>query len=325
MYTAGVEVVFSRTGFAPLAEALARRGVRRVLVLTGPSRRFVEPARAALAGLAPRVFDGARVHVPAEVVGAAAAALGDADAIVALGGGSAIGLGKALRVAREELVFAAVPTTYAGSERTSLYGITRGRDKQTRRDPRVLPDVVHYDIALACELPVQITVQSLCNAYAHVASALSTASLAGADEQAAVAGAADVLAAAAALIEAPRDLEHRERAARGAAACAIAIERGQLGVQHALAHLLGGALGVDHAPLHAILLPHFLAHLRDGAGAEAYARLAAGRDLATDVRALLERAGAPVRLRDLGATEDAVRAALASRPELPAALALAGY
>ena len=293
-----MRTIFSRTGFAPLAEAL---GDARVLILCGPNRRFVDRACAVLPGA--RVFDGARVHVPAEVVDAVD--VGDADALVAIGGGSPIGLGKALRARGFAGQFAAVPTTYAGSERTSLYGITSGREKVTKRDPRVVPDIVHYDIELACELPVVLSVQSLLNAYAHVASARSTGSDVGDD---AIAGAREVLAAASGIIDAPRDLDHRERAARGASACAMAVERGKLGVQHALAHLLGGALGVDHAPLHSILLPHFLASI--------------GED-PMPVRALLVRAGAPTTLRAIGATESQVRDALATRPELPAELALA--
>ena len=132
------ERIAARDGLPRLAARLAEMGARRVMVLAPPSRRFVDRVVAALADLQPVVFDGARVHVPADVVDRAAEMLakGEADTLVAVGGGSAIGLGKALRLTHA-VRFAAVPTTYAGSEATSIYGITRDGDKATGRDPRV--------------------------------------------------------------------------------------------------------------------------------------------------------------------------------------------
>src|SRR5262245_1845080 len=121
------EVVSS---LAQLAAWLTARHARRVMILTGSGRRFVDEVGPALAAFSPEVFDGARVHVPVEVVEKAAAQLARsaADTVVALGGGSAIGLGKALRLAHD-VRFAAIPTTYAGSEMTNIHGVTRGRDK----------------------------------------------------------------------------------------------------------------------------------------------------------------------------------------------------
>src|SRR5262249_8918642 len=155
-----------------------------------PSRRYVDRVLPALASFQPVVFDGARVHVPVEVVEAAASMLAasEADAVVAVGGGSAIGLGKALRLGHP-IRFAAVPTTYAGSERTAIYGTTRGSEKQTGRDERVRPDVVVHDAALGATLPISLSIQSLANALAHVVSVLSMGSLAG-EERAGALGAA---------------------------------------------------------------------------------------------------------------------------------------
>ena len=319
------ETLFVHDGLARLADRLAALGTRKVLVLAPPSRRHVPEVIEALAAFAPVVFDGARVHVPAEVVDAAARHLADtgADTIVAVGGGSAVGLGKALRLAHA-VRFAAIPTTYAGSEMTTMFGITRAGDKQTGRDPRVRPDLVLYDLALTRGMPIGITVQSLCNALAHVASVLSTGSLEAAPRDEALAAAAVVIRAIEDLVQDPEDPRAREQALRGAAACARAFDRGRPGAQHALAHLLGGALGVEHAALHALLLPQFIAHLRQADPATVVAlEHALGRDdLDAQLHDLLVRVGAPVALDALGAAPADVRAALATRPELPAAVAL---
>ncbi len=320
------ETLFVRDGFAALAARLAASGARRALILCGPSRRFVARATAALDALDPVVFDGAVVHVPVEVVERAEAALRacGADVLVAIGGGAPIGLGKALRLSHD-VRLVAVPTTYAGSEMTSIHGTTRGGDKQTGRDERVRPDLVVYDPALARDTPVALTTQSLCNALAHVASALPslTDPLVRADALAAAAG---TLRALEDLLMWPRALGPREHAARGASGCARALDAGRPGAQHGLAHLLGGVLGVEHAPLHALLLPQFLAHLRaaDPATLAALEAAVDRPDLDAYLHDLLVRAGCPVALTALGpaATPDAVRAALTARPDLPAAIAL---
>ena len=328
------ETIFQRDGLRVLATRLAELGTKRVLVISQPSRRHVDEVTLALAAFKPDVFDGARVHVPAEVVDAAAVRLAEsgADTIVTVGGGSAVGLGKALRL-RHDLRFAAVPATYAGSEMTTMFGVTRGRDKQTGRDPKVRPDIVVYDVALTRGMPITLTVQSLVNALAHVVSVVSTGLEPRED---ALAAAATVVRAIEDLLLAPRDVTAREHALRGASACAAAFDRGTPGAQHALAHLLGGALGVEHAPLHAVLLPHFIAHLRTatprilaeleravfGAGPGESDPVHSGHpDLDAYVHDLLVRAKAPVSLDALGASEEAVRAALATRPELPAHIA----
>src|SRR5262249_44366812 len=141
-------------GLGALPGLLARAGSRRVLVLTGESGRHLPRLRELLAGFEVDVFSGARRHVPEAGVRAAGDRLASfgADTIVALGGGSAIGLGKALRL-DNELHFVAVPTTYAGSERTNIYGITTGNNKTTGRDPKVRPDAVIVDVELTLGMP----------------------------------------------------------------------------------------------------------------------------------------------------------------------------
>jgi homogentisate 1,2-dioxygenase len=318
------EVIFERGGVGRLAERLGEWGVRRVLVVCGGSRRFVDGVVAGLARFQPAVFDGARVHVPREVVDAATAALGAADAVVAVGGGSAIGLGKALRLGTRAIRFAAVPTTYSGSEMTCIWGVTRGTEKTTGRDDRVRPDVVLYDVTLSATLPIGLTVQSLLNALAHPIGALSSGSLAGEDRAQALQTAAALVRAIEDLLLAPSDLAAREAAMRAASQAGVAVDRGKGGAQHAAAHYLGGALGLDHAALHSVLLPQFIAHLRDSQGAlvDELERAIGVRALATAVHDLLVRAGAPTSLDALGVDPAATRRLMEARPDLPRAMIL---
>jgi homogentisate 1,2-dioxygenase len=324
----GQEIIHARHGISRLAERLSTLGARRLLVLSSPTRRFVDPIVEALHAVEPlavtEVFDGARVHVPAEVVEAASRALeqAGADTLVAVGGGSAIGLGKALRLAQPQLRFAVVPTTYAGSEMTSMWGITRANEKTTGRDPRVRPDLVLYDPTLTATLPIAVTVQSLMNALAHPASTLSTGSLSGDDRSAALAAAAAVVRAIEDLLLAPADLTLREEALRAAAAAAVALDRGKPGVQHAAAHSLGGALGLDHAALHSVLLPQFVAHVRERDARlvdELEGAIGCG-PLEAHLHDLLTRAGAPTALDALGVDAAAAQRVIDARSDLPAAM-----
>ena len=315
------ETLYVPHGLPHLAARLRELGATKVLVLAPPSRRHVADVVAALAAFAPEVFDGAAVHVPADVVDAAAARLVEtgADTIVAVGGGAPIGLGKALRRAHR-VRFAAIPTTYAGSEQTTMFGITRGQDKVTGRDDAVRPDVVLYDVELTRTLPLALTVQSLWNALAHVIGVLATGSLAAeTDVDEALAAAAKVVRAADDLLLAPGDRRARADAQHAAAACAALFERsahrpsapatpgladrGRPSVQHGLAHLLGGGLGVAHAALHALLLPQLVAHLRatHPAIVEQLAHAVGRPDLDAYLHDTLVRAGAPVSLAALGA------------------------
>lgn len=255
-----MEVVFERGGLSRLSAHLSPWGARRVLLLTSSTRRFVEPALGALGGLEVHVFDQARVHVPADTVAAARAALDAhaADALVALGGGSAIGLGKALCLEREQR-WLAVPTTYAGSEMTNVYGVTEAGRKRTGRDDRVRPATVLYDAELSAAMPLPLTIQSLCNSLAQILSALSTASVPLDEADAWVFELWDLMGA---LTDAPTDLPLRERALRAASAAGGVLDRGTMGLQHRLAHRIGGRFDLPHAAVHSALLPAFLTWLR---------------------------------------------------------------
>lgn len=308
-----------------LPALLAERAHRRVMIVCGPSRRFVEDIEVHLGAAERIVYDGALVHVPEAVVEAAAhvAARFQPDVLLAVGGGAAIGLGKALRLQlAAELV--AIPTTYSGSEMTSLYGITRQGSKRTGRDPRARPALVLYDAAFVVTLPRAFAVQSAHNALAHPIGALSTGLLDAAAATRALDAALAMIRALDALERSPSDATAALGVLRAASLAGTILDASTLGLHHRLAHLLGGRLGLDHAALHSVLLPASVHLLETQAPAayEALQRALGDSDVARALKARLRRAGAATSLLALGvdrervlelAEGDAAKAALLER------------
>jgi alcohol dehydrogenase class IV/predicted esterase len=305
-------------GLVALPEILARLGSRKILVLTGSSERFLDRVRPALSGFEVAVFSGARRHVPEAVLADAERALEafGADTVVALGGGSAIGLAKALRL-RHELRFVAIPTTYAGSEHTTLYGITSSAGKKTGKDARVRPDVVVHDLELTLGMPKVLTVQSLMNALAHPLGTLSSER-----SELALSAVETLVPAIARLATNPDDRAAREAAQLGAAFAAQALEAGSAGAHHRLAHALGGLFDLDHGGLHSVLLPHTVHALRATKPElvrELDERLKIA-DLEGKLFDFLVVAGAPTSLKALGATWEKLDELLVQKGVAPRAL-----
>jgi alcohol dehydrogenase class IV len=255
------DLLFARDGFPALAARLGELGTKKVMLITGSSRRFVDLAATALAKYAPVVFDGARVHVPIDVVSRAGSELAacEADTIVAIGGGSAIGLGKALAV-RTGVPQLAIPTTYAGSEMTPILGETEEGKKTTRRSPDILPEAVIYDVDLTLSLPPAMSGPSGMNAIAHAVEALYAqdtnpiTSLMAEEAIAALARALPVI------VEHPADLAARTDALYGAWLCGTCLGTVGMALHHKLCHVLGGAFDLPHADTHAVVLPHAAAY-----------------------------------------------------------------
>jgi alcohol dehydrogenase class IV len=167
-------VVFGRGTLARLADEIRMLGCSRAIVLsTRPQRGQAEAVAAMLGPLAAGMFSDAAMHAPVDVTERAveaAIALG-ADCTVAVGGGSTTGLGKAIAL-RTDLPQVCVPTTYAGSEMTPILGETREGLKTTQRSPKILPEVVVYDVDLTLTLPTGLSATSGINAIAHAVEAL---------------------------------------------------------------------------------------------------------------------------------------------------------
>ncbi|QFR01538.1 maleylacetate reductase [Streptomyces phaeolivaceus] len=309
VYEARPMRVVMRPGAAVTAVAgeAERLGPRRLLVVCGP--RGAETARAvadSLGDACAGLFTEARQHVPVEIADEAerAARAVDADGCVAVGGGSAIGLGKMIAL-RTELPLIAVPSTYSGSEMTPVWGLTEHGAKRTGRAPSVLPRSVVYDPELTLSLPVPLSVTSGINAVAHAAEALYApdasplVSLTAEEGARAMAGALPGVAAD------PGDPEARGRALYGAWLCGTALGATTMGLHHKLCHVLGGTFGLPHAETHTVVLPYALAY---NAPAAPEAMTALGRALGADNAPLAlwnlsGSLGAPRSLAELGLRE----------------------
>jgi maleylacetate reductase len=244
-----------------LAEEVDAVGLTRVLVICGPTHQELGRRVATLLGdRVVAVLPEARMHVPVEVAGRVGdvAASVDADGCVAVGGGSAVGLGKALALERG-LPVVAVPTTYAGSEMTPVWGLTEAGVKRTGREPRVQPVAVVYDPALTLTMPPDLTATSGLNALAHAVEGLYAPDASPITSMMAEEGARAFAAALPALAVDGTDLEARADALYGAWLCGSVLGSTTMGLHHKLCHVLGGTFDLPHAETHAVILPHAVA------------------------------------------------------------------
>jgi alcohol dehydrogenase class IV len=301
-------VVFGAGALARLGAEIEALGARRALVLSTPEQRAAAERVAGMLGeRAAGIFDRAAMHVPMEVAREArerARALG-ADCAVAVGGGSTTGLGKAIAL-DSGLPILAIPTTYAGSEMTPIYGITEGGLKKTGRDARVLPRTVIYDPELTLTLPVALSVTSGINAIAHAAEGLYSLDSNPVMDLMAEEGIRALGRALPGIRANARDPEARGEALYGAWLCGIVLGNVGMALHHKLCHTLGGSFDLPHAQTHTIVLPHALAY-NAPAAPQAMARIARaleGRSAAQAVYDLARDNGAPVALRDIGMPAD---------------------
>jgi alcohol dehydrogenase class IV len=300
-------VVFGAGSLNRLEHEIRALGARKALVLSTPEQRSAAAKVAAMLGSrAVGVFDRAIMHVPIETARDAretARSLG-ADCAVAIGGGSTIGLGKAIAL-DSGLPILAIPTTYAGSEMTPIFGLTEKGIKKTGRDERVLPRTVIYDPDLTMSLPAVMSVTSGINAIAHAAEGLYSVNTNPILDLMALEGIA-ALARALPSITAGRDLpESRSDALYGAWLCGSVLAGVDMALHHKLCHTLGGSFNLPHAETHTIVLPHALAYNAPDAP-DALRRIAKalGRDNAPQAIFDLARDnGAPVALKDIGMKE----------------------
>ena len=302
---AQMRVRFGTPAAIAVDEELAGLGITRAVVLSTASQAAAAQRFASVVGgRVAAVFAGAVMHTPVEVTARALDFVrqAGADGLISLGGGSTIGLGKAIAL-HTDLPQIAVPTTYAGSESTAILGQTEAGRKVTLTDPKVQPEVIVFDPSLVASLPVALSVVSGLNAIAHAAEALYardrnplTSTLAAEGLRAMITGLPEVVAD-------PGDLAARGRTQYGAFLCGLVLGQVGMSLHHKLCHTLGGSFGLPHAETHAVILPHAIAYNAEAVG-EQLAPLSAlvgqpGRGL----QQFAARLGAPMSLHDLGMAE----------------------
>jgi len=304
---APARVVFGAGSLQYLEREISLLGAKRALVLcTTGQRGGAEAIMTRLGHRAAGLFDRAVMHVPIATAREARefAQARNADCAIAFGGGSTIGLGKAIAL-EASIPILAIPTTYAGSEMTPIYGVTDAGVKRTGSDIRVLPKSVIYDPELTLALPVGLSVTSGINAIAHAAEGLYanganpiTHLIAEEGIRALAQGIPGIHADAANIVA-------RSQALYGAWLCGMVLGSVGMALHHKLCHTLGGSFNLPHAQTHTVVLPHALAFNASFAP-EAMHRIARAlgtRDAAGGVYDLARHHGGPTSLRELGMTQ----------------------
>jgi maleylacetate reductase len=305
-------VVFAPGSIKKLPEEVDRLGAKRVLLLLTPGRAEMAASVSRNLPVA-GVYDKVVMHTPLEAANQARelAKQLKADCCVAVGGGSTIGFGKAIALT-SGLPVIAVPTTYSGSEMTTIWGISEAGAKKTGRDPKVLPKTVIYDPELTLELPAAVSAASGMNAIAHCVEALYAHDGNPVITLMAEEGIRALSAALPVIVREPKNLEARSDALYGSWLAGATISTTSVALHHKVCHVLGGSFNLPHAETHSIVLPHAVRYNHDAAP-EAMARirkaLGAG-DAPAGIYDLENKLGLPLRLADIGMKEaDLERAA----------------
>ncbi|GAB2717935.1 maleylacetate reductase [Arthrobacter bambusae] len=320
--TLGQRVLFgSGKAAGNVAAEVSRTGARRVMLIA--ARTAAGIARDVAAGIDVALeYDEVVMHVPVETADRARAAAAEhaIDLIVSVGGGSTTGLAKAVALTTG-IPIISVPTTYAGSEATNVWGLTEGARKITGVEDRVLPATVVYDADLTVSLPVGMSVASGLNGMAHCIDSLWAPRTDPINQAIALEGIRALAAGLPAIAADPQGLPGREQALYGAYLAAVSFASAGSGMHHKICHVLGGTFNLPHAQTHATVLPYVLA-FNQAAAPEAANRTAAAfgtDDALAGLQNLRERLHAPTRLADYGFTARNIAEAVdVALPAIPA-------
>lgn len=276
------EVIFASGALARVGEAVERFGWQRLILCTNHSMQangHVNSIKSVLGDRLIGTFDRVQPHVQ-DVQVAEALTLADqnhVDAIIGMGGGSPIGMAKAVAFALEEkrtdhptrsafpteqplIPVIAIPTTYAGSEMTAVYGITHTKESPPRKitvnDPKTAPKLVIYDPELTLNLPPHLTASTGINALAHCIEALYSITRHPLSTAAATSGIRHISST---LLNCCRDgnnLQARAELLLGSHLAGLSLASVSMGLHHGLCHVLGGTANVPHGIANSIILPH---------------------------------------------------------------------
>ena len=308
--SAPMRVVFGAGTLRQLPDELSRLGVTRALVLATPRQNaLVAGIREMIADRFAGVFTGAVMHTPVEVTERAMETVHDvrADGIVAIGGGSTTGLGKAIAL-RTDLPQIVLPTSYAGSEMTPVVGQTSGGIKTTQSSPKILPETVIYDVDLTMTMPPKLSATSGINAIAHAVEALYARDRHPVISLMAQESIRTLAQALPKICVQPDDRAARTDALYGAWLSGICLGAVDMALHHKLCHTLGGSFNLPHAETHTVILPHALAY-NAPAAPDAMTRIATALgvpDAALGLYDLARKLAAPASLREIGMPESGI-------------------
>jgi maleylacetate reductase len=301
-----------------LATEVEERGAARLMLIAAPAEQELASRLTSRLPVAHN-HDEVVMHVPTDVADRAreSATAADADLLVSIGGGSTTGLAKAIALT-SGLPIVAVPTTYAGSEATNVWGLTEGAKKTTGVDQQVLPQTVIYDAELTFSLPVEMSVASGLNALAHCVDSMWAPRADPINQTLAVEGIRALAQGLPQVVNDPNGLPGRELVLYAAYLSAVAFASAGSGLHHKICHYLGGAFNLPHAQTHAVVLPYVLA-MNTPVATEAEHRIAealgAGEAL-SGLAALRAELDAPRALRDYGLERDQILTAAAALVEV---------
>jgi maleylacetate reductase len=299
-------MVFGAGARNSLPTELAVLGAQRVFLILDAGAISLQSSIEQLIGSSlVATWTDVQQHVPVELAELARTSVSktNADVVVCVGGGSSTGLAKAIALSHR-LPIIAIPTTYAGSEQTTIYGLTGGRHKQTGSDVIVLPRVVLYDAELTTGLPTNVTGASAFNALAHSVEALYAPGCNPITTAIALQGVRAINESLPLVMAAPNNVEARAQLLYGAAMSGISLGDTAPAFHHKICHVLGGTFGLIHADAHSVVLPHAIAFNAPALPHEmsqlANALDCRADDVAGSLWDLAKRSGVPTSLAQLG-------------------------
>ena len=332
------EIIFAPNSLDHLGEAVNRFGWRRLMLCANRSMRAngaIDKVESVLGENLVAVFDHVQPHVQDVQVNQALALAVEKniDAVIGMGGGSPIGMAKAIVFALDEKLASnqslvsviAIPATYAGSEMTPVYGITHTEENPPRKvtvnDPKITPRLVLYDPQLTLDLPPELTASTGINALAHCIEALYSKTRNPLSTAAATGGAQHIFNALLNCYEHGDDpstrsgqgLEARAEMLLGSHLAGLSLASVSMGIHHGLCHVLGGSANLPHGIANSIILPHAIRfnaevtapQLLPAAQAmkvpvSRISPMVAVEALAQKIRHLIGQMNLPQRLRDAG-------------------------
>ncbi|MGI9226046.1 MAG: maleylacetate reductase [Candidatus Nanopelagicaceae bacterium] len=251
------KVVFERGALSKIKVEIELLQKKKILLISDESDiAHANKVRTDLGSLVVQSIDQVIMHVPDEFSApiVESAKKNNIDLVISIGGGSATGLGKIVAL-DGHIDLMAVPTTYAGSEMTTIWGRTRNNQKITGRDMAVLPKTSIYDPELTYSLPLSISVNSGMNAIAHAVEALYAPDLTSIVKDSALEGIEVFSRGLRTLNKDINNLAARDELLRGSMLCGFSLSNATMGIHHKICHTLGGMFDLPHAPMHSAVLP----------------------------------------------------------------------